>query len=54
MPKPTAHPYILLTAAALFWALSAIVARHIAGEVPPIRSPSRIQATTRMNIAISP
>lgn len=31
-----AHPYILLTFAALFWAASAVVARHVAGDVPPM------------------
>lgn len=36
MLSRVAHPYLLLTLAALFWAGSAVVARHIAGEVPPM------------------
>ena len=29
-------PYVLLTFCALFWAGSSVVARHIAGEIPPM------------------
>ena len=31
-----AHPYVLLTCAALFWAGAAVVVRYTAGDVPPM------------------
>jgi drug/metabolite transporter (DMT)-like permease len=36
MKNSPALPYIMLTFCALFWAGSSVVARHIAGEVPPL------------------
>lgn len=36
MTARLAHPYVLLVFAALFWAGSAVTARAVAGEVPPM------------------
>lgn len=36
MKNSPALPYIMLTFCALFWAGSSVVARHIAGEIPPL------------------